>query len=217
MPLSSVRSGSPLPQHATLWSSRTAHVWSCRDDILTTRRPDPKSRAARASPISPGSSPLLQHAPAPLVQQSVSDRKPSCCFSLLPQHFTAPLSRITHAWLEPVAIAMAVRPVPTATAGRTSPISSTPRPLSALSPIPNCPSALSPKHLRTKALEIAHVKQRPHDTVSINTGATPPKSTTSRSAGTLLPLLSSTPSPICPSLLEPQHLRVLMSEIAHVW
>src|SRR5690606_37541503 len=125
------------------------------------------------------------------------------------QHFTDPLSSRAQVDVLPTVTAVAVRPVPSDTAGRLSPISPGWSPRDSLSPRPSGPLMLYPQHFRELSSRMAHVWKLPALASRAIAVRPVPRSTTGR-ASPISPGWSTravvSPVPRRPSVPVPQHL-----------
>ena len=134
------------PQHFISPLSKIAQACQYPVVMATAVRPVPRSTAARLSPISSASSPMVVVFPMP-----------NSPFWFLPQHFTSPLSRRAQENWWPTETSTAVRPVPRSTVERLSPILAAVSPMFVVFPIPNCPWPLKPQHFTVPSSRTAHV------------------------------------------------------------
>eukprot|EP00976_Prorocentrum_cordatum_P075128 1181792-Prorocentrum_minimum.AAC.1 len=143
-----------LPQHLSVASSSTAHVWPSPVDTWTTVRPVPKLTTGRLSCISLLSSPRWVLSPSPSWPSLFS-----------PQHLSEASSKMAHVWVQPVATFATVRPEPTRTVGKKSPIERGWSPRLSVSPSPSWPLSFLPQHLSVASVKIAHAYSSPFSTV----------------------------------------------------
>ena len=169
-------------------------------------RPVPRETFGRLSPISFAESPIVLAAPWP-----------SCPYPPYPQHFTLPSSRRAQVCSSPATTCSAVRPAPSSTTSKLSPISFAPSPTSFELPLPSLPLEPQPQHLIPPVSSLAQVWALP---VHTSTAVRPvPRFTVGRWSPislVLSPMSFLWPNPSCPLPLSPQHCRVPSSSLAQV-
>lgn len=141
--------------------------------------------------------------------------RPSWPFEFEPQHFSEASSSTAHTKECPTATWCTALPVPRSMAGKWSPICPALSPTALVSPLPSCPTELSPQHFKLSSSSNAHPKRYPSETWRTDRPA--PKSTVGK-LSPISPPSSPTfevcPRPSCPTSFLPQHFNVSLFSMA---
>jgi hypothetical protein len=174
----------------------------------------PMSTETRASPISPGPSPMVAELPVPKAPKPppLPQHLSSCWYWAVAKRSAQVEYRSTDSFL-------GTRPVPRFTYGRFSPISFALSPSVLELPYPSTPglSEFLPQHLTISLSSMAHTCWYPQ---SISLTVLPVPRLTCGSASPicerLQPPLFVVPVPSCPYSFLPKHFSMLLSSITHV-